>query len=326
MAGSGKTLPHAPNGWLAVIKHGAALVAGADQLEQDGGFRLVLADIGEVIEDQQVEAVEPVDGGLEGEFAARDLQPLHQVGGAGEQHAPAVLHQRQADGRGEMRLAAAGCTDEEQVGALLDPTVAGAERQSPAPWRSSAPRRSRSCRGSCRAAAALRRDGARCGGGRARRSRARQGRRGSARRASLPCPRARRSSARSCLIAGKRRSLSSSVSRAASMVVGHAASPGAALEQRLVGDQRREMDDDLGQARRIRREAGAQRCDVGQLSCREIVGEQRGELGLAGALMRQASSSTISRHASLVRRAARAADRRSGGRPRGGTAGRGRPG
>ena len=41
---------------------GAALVAGADEFEQDGRFGLILADIGEVIEDQQMEAIEPVDG------------------------------------------------------------------------------------------------------------------------------------------------------------------------------------------------------------------------------------------------------------------------
>ena len=62
------------------------------------------------------------------EFAARDLELLHQVGGAGEQHAPAVLHQREADGGGQMRFAAAGPTEQQQIGALVDPAVAGADR------------------------------------------------------------------------------------------------------------------------------------------------------------------------------------------------------
>ena len=92
---------------------GSTFVSGADQLEQDGGFGLILADIGEVVEDQQMEAIEPVDGGLERQFAAGDLEPLDQVGGAGEQHAPAVFHQREADGGGQMRLAAAGSADEQ---------------------------------------------------------------------------------------------------------------------------------------------------------------------------------------------------------------------
>ncbi len=51
------------------------LVTGTDQFEEDGGFRLIFADIGEIIEDQQMETVEPVDGGLKREFAARDLEP-----------------------------------------------------------------------------------------------------------------------------------------------------------------------------------------------------------------------------------------------------------
>jgi hypothetical protein len=59
---------------------------------------LVLAERGEVVEDQQMEAVEPVDGGLERQLAAGDLKLLDQVGGAGEHHAPAVFDQGEADG------------------------------------------------------------------------------------------------------------------------------------------------------------------------------------------------------------------------------------
>ena len=39
-------------------QHGAALVACADQLEQHGGFGMILVDVGQVIEDQQVVFVE----------------------------------------------------------------------------------------------------------------------------------------------------------------------------------------------------------------------------------------------------------------------------
>ena len=99
MAGSGKTFPHSPNGWLAVMSDGAAFVAGADQFEQHRGLGLVLADVGEVVEDQQVELVEAVDGGFKAEFAPGDLQFLHEVGGSGEQYAPAVFDQGEADGR-----------------------------------------------------------------------------------------------------------------------------------------------------------------------------------------------------------------------------------
>jgi hypothetical protein len=55
------------------------LVPRADQLEQDRSFGLVLGDIGEVIEDQQVEPVEPVYRAFKRKFAARDLQFLDEV-------------------------------------------------------------------------------------------------------------------------------------------------------------------------------------------------------------------------------------------------------
>jgi len=69
---------------------GAALVSGADQVKEDAGFGLVLGDIGEVIEDDQLVFVEAGDGGLEGGFAACDLQLPDQIGGAGEEHAPVL--------------------------------------------------------------------------------------------------------------------------------------------------------------------------------------------------------------------------------------------
>src|SRR5215207_4426924 len=60
----------------------ASFVAGADELEQHAGLGLVLGDIGEIIEDEEIEAVEPIDGGLEIELAAGDLELLNEVGSA----------------------------------------------------------------------------------------------------------------------------------------------------------------------------------------------------------------------------------------------------
>ena len=60
---------------LQLARRELALEAAINRL--DRFHLLVLADIGEVIEDQQVEAVEPVDGGLECQLAARHLEPLH---------------------------------------------------------------------------------------------------------------------------------------------------------------------------------------------------------------------------------------------------------
>jgi len=70
--------------------------------------------------------VEPGDGAFEGEFAAGDLELLDEIGGATEQDAPAVLDQGEADGGGEMRLSPAGRAEQE-IGALVEPAVAGAE-------------------------------------------------------------------------------------------------------------------------------------------------------------------------------------------------------
>ena len=83
------------------------LVAGADQLEEHAGFGLVFGDVGDVIEDQQVEFVELGDGGFESELATRNLQPLDQIDGPGEQHAPAVFDESETERCRKVALAAA---------------------------------------------------------------------------------------------------------------------------------------------------------------------------------------------------------------------------
>ena len=52
-------------GLIGGDQHRALFVACADELEQHAGLGLILGDVGEVIEDQQIEAIEAVDGGLE---------------------------------------------------------------------------------------------------------------------------------------------------------------------------------------------------------------------------------------------------------------------
>src|SRR6516162_7066025 len=84
------------------------LVPGAAQLKEDAGFSLVFGDVGEVIEDQEVESVELGDGGFESELATGNLQPLDEIGGAGEQHAPAVFDESEAESCGKVALATAG--------------------------------------------------------------------------------------------------------------------------------------------------------------------------------------------------------------------------
>jgi hypothetical protein len=80
-------------------------------------------DTGEIIEDQRVVLVEPLDRGREPEFLPCRLQLLDEVGGAREQHAVAGVDRRVAEGCGEMRLADAGRSEQQDVGALSDPAL-----------------------------------------------------------------------------------------------------------------------------------------------------------------------------------------------------------
>jgi len=61
---------------------------------------------GEVIEDHRVEFVELGNGGFENELAADNLQPLDEIGGAGEQHAPGIFDEREAESCRKVALAA----------------------------------------------------------------------------------------------------------------------------------------------------------------------------------------------------------------------------
>jgi hypothetical protein len=65
-----------------------------------------VAYVGEVIKDQEVEFVELGNGGFESELATGNLQPLDEIGGAGEQHAPAVFDESEAGSCRKVALAA----------------------------------------------------------------------------------------------------------------------------------------------------------------------------------------------------------------------------
>ncbi len=96
-------------------QHRAAFVARGDQLEQHAGFRLVLADVSEVVEDEQMVLVEFGNGAFERQFLPRHLQSLNKIGRAHEQHAPAVFDERQTDGRRQMAFAATGRAEHQDV-------------------------------------------------------------------------------------------------------------------------------------------------------------------------------------------------------------------
>ena len=90
--------------------------------------KVILGDIGDVVEDQQVVFVEPGDGGFESEFATGDLQPLDEIGGSREQNAPAVFDEGEAESCRQVTLAPAGRPEQDQIGAHAQPGIAGSER------------------------------------------------------------------------------------------------------------------------------------------------------------------------------------------------------
>ena len=86
-----------------------------------------LRAIAEVVEDDEVEPIEPGDRGLEREVATGSLEPLDEVNGAGEQDPVAVLDQGVAKGPGAVTLPATRWAEDQQIGTFLEPGVAGGE-------------------------------------------------------------------------------------------------------------------------------------------------------------------------------------------------------
>ena len=107
----------------------AVLVARADELEERAGLVAVLVDVGDVVEDDEVELVEPPDRRFERQVAARRLELLHQVGGSDVEDTIPALDKGEADPRGEMALAGAGQAENDDVVAVVDPVASLARTQ-----------------------------------------------------------------------------------------------------------------------------------------------------------------------------------------------------
>lgn len=86
----------------------ASFVAGADELEEDAAFGLILGDIGDVVEDEQVEFVEFGDGGFESEVLPSCLQLLHEIGCSRVKRAPSLFDEGAPEGRRTAALSASG--------------------------------------------------------------------------------------------------------------------------------------------------------------------------------------------------------------------------
>ena len=111
----GEDLVPFAEGLVGGYEQRAPFVSRRDELEEHTGFGLILLHVGEVVEDQQMVAVEPGELAFESEFAPCHLQALHQIGCAGEEHAVAVLDEGEADDRGKMALPTPGSQNTRQL-------------------------------------------------------------------------------------------------------------------------------------------------------------------------------------------------------------------
>lgn len=101
----------------------SCLVSAGDELEEDGGLGLVLLGVADVVEDDQVEAVELGQRGLEDEVAAGGLEALHKVCRAGVEHTAAGFDKGVAYGAEQVRLAGSRVPDRDEVAPRLDPVA-----------------------------------------------------------------------------------------------------------------------------------------------------------------------------------------------------------
>src|SRR3546814_13541323 len=88
-----------------------ALVAMGDELEQGAGLDLVLADVGQVVEDDEIELVELVEHRGQAEVASCGLELLDHVGCGAEQDTSPGVDEGMADGgnRSEERRVGKEC-------------------------------------------------------------------------------------------------------------------------------------------------------------------------------------------------------------------------
>jgi hypothetical protein len=114
-------------GLVAGDDEGSAFVGLGDEFEEDVGLVLVLAGIADVVEDEDIVAVELGENVGELEVAAGGLEMLEEVGDALEAGAVAVGDEVVGDGGGEVGLADTVWSEDEEVVGLLDPVAAGGQ-------------------------------------------------------------------------------------------------------------------------------------------------------------------------------------------------------
>ena len=92
-----------------------ALVAMGNEFKEDRGFRLRLLDIAEIINNQQVKAVQFGEGDRQEQLGFSLLKLLHQGSGARESDPFALVNGRPPEGGGQMGFARPRGTKDEQI-------------------------------------------------------------------------------------------------------------------------------------------------------------------------------------------------------------------
>lgn len=100
---------------VAGDQHGAPLIAFRDRSEQDFGFFRALFDVANIIQDQQLDRIEPPQLLRQRRIALGGEQFPHQLRGGTEQHRMAQLNERVADRAGGVALAHSGQTQGQRV-------------------------------------------------------------------------------------------------------------------------------------------------------------------------------------------------------------------
>src|SRR6266542_5020420 len=103
----------------------AAVVAARDEREEQVGRLALQGQVADLVDDQQVVALEPAQLGLELVAVLRLLEPRDPFLGGGEGDAVAALAGLDRERDRAVRLAGAGRSEEADVGALLDPGELG---------------------------------------------------------------------------------------------------------------------------------------------------------------------------------------------------------
>ena len=115
--------------WLVGRDQDAApLVAFGDQLEQHAGLGLVLPDVRQIVQDEQVIAVELGQRLGQLQALAGCLQALHELAGTHVQHPAPGVDQGVADPATHMALAHTRRAEDQDRGALVEPGIAAGQR------------------------------------------------------------------------------------------------------------------------------------------------------------------------------------------------------